>query len=118
MRGDTAAVRRLLGTSAPFTFDVLLPVAALRAEIGDSAVARAWLAAALESLPWDQPGSVEDVARAGALIRAMALYAELAAAANEPDHARTWARAVLELWSSAEPAVEPVRARMRRLLDA
>jgi hypothetical protein len=45
----------------------------------------------------------------------MALRAELAAAAGDRALAARWARAVITLWSDADPPLAPTLARMRQL---
>jgi hypothetical protein len=49
------------------------------------------------------------------VVRAMALRADLAAAAGDRVTATRWADGVATLWQSAEPALRPVAERMRRL---
>jgi tRNA A-37 threonylcarbamoyl transferase component Bud32/tetratricopeptide (TPR) repeat protein len=54
-------------------------------------------------------------ADAAAVVRAMALRADLAALADDATTARRWAAAVVPLWEGADPSVQPIVARMRRL---
>jgi hypothetical protein len=45
----------------------------------------------------------------------MTLRADLAAAKNDLPTARRWARAVATLWAGADPPLQPVVLRMRRI---
>jgi hypothetical protein len=45
----------------------------------------------------------------------MALRADLAVARGEVDERRKWARAVVDLWATADAPLQPVVARMRSL---
>jgi hypothetical protein len=56
-----------------------------------------------------------DVARAGTLVRALALRADLAARVGDRAASRVWARAVAVLWSGADPFLQPLVRRMARL---
>jgi hypothetical protein len=117
-RGDTATVLELLDPwrdEPGGTLDMTYSAAALAAAVGDSATALANLDAMLDGVRWLQPGMIENVPHAGALVRAMALRAELAAAAGDHALASRWARAVIALWGEGELAVTPVIDRMRRL---
>lgn len=96
------------------SIDVAYAEAALYAALGDTAQATALLDAALASLADAQPGTLEDPARAAALVRAMALRADLAAA-DGSDTARQWAAAVLALWDRGEPVVRSTLDRMNRI---
>jgi hypothetical protein len=53
------------------------------------------------------------VVQIGALVRAMALRADLAQHAHDPATASLWGRAVATLWRNAEPNLRPVVAHMR-----
>jgi tetratricopeptide (TPR) repeat protein len=121
---DSTAVRRALErvqiarqrTSAPDrALDALLPEASLFAAIGDYESAARWLGPTLDSLPRTSPQVLMDPVRAGSLLRAMALRAELADQIGDRVTAREWARAVSELWSGADQFLSPVLDRMRRL---
>src|SRR6266511_3168739 len=101
LAGDTAAVRRILDVAATArvanapedrTVDVLFPEASLRAAIGDVRGAIAWLDPTLSALARTPPQSLGDPARAGCLIRAMALRARLAASLGDSQTATLWSR--------------------------
>jgi tRNA A-37 threonylcarbamoyl transferase component Bud32 len=103
LAGDTASVRRILDAAAPArlsnapedrTLDVLLPEASLRAAIGDVRGAAAWLDPTLRSLARTPPQSLSEPARAGCLIRAMALRARLAAMLGDSAGAVLWSTPV------------------------
>jgi len=86
--------------------------------VGDSATAARTLDAPLDSLVALHTAALEYIPLAGCLVRMMALRADLAAARGDSEVARRWANAVVTLWSSAEPALQPTVARMRRIAAA
>jgi hypothetical protein len=90
--------------------------ALLLLQLGDTAAATRLLDQSLEALPTLGTYLLEYVPQAGALVRAMALRAELAGRAGEGPTAARWARAVVTLWADADPALQPVLQRMRPLL--
>src|SRR5439155_1746136 len=53
-------------------------------------------------------------ARAGSLVRAMALRADLAERVGDHAVAARWAAAVAAFWSDADPFLQPLVRRMRR----
>jgi hypothetical protein len=121
-RGDTATVRqsleRLKKSRAAFalpeiTFDALYPEAWLVSQLGDKRSAAAWLDPALNNIRVQ--ASVTDPINAASLVQTMALRAELAAAQKDNREAERWARAVVTLWSNADPFLLPVVDRMRQL---
>jgi Protein kinase domain len=123
--GDTARVHRRLAaivegrrSVAPedISMDALLPEGQLWQGIGFPRQAASQLDATLGVLP-RVTLSMSDPAPAAALVRAMALRAELAASFNDRAEARRWARAVIVLWRSADPFLQPVVARMRALMS-
>jgi hypothetical protein len=59
-----------------------------------------------------------DAAQTASLVRAMALRADLAAAARDTTNARWWAGNTLALWSEADPPLSPVVNRMRAITGA
>jgi hypothetical protein len=59
--------------------------------------------------------SVREPASAAAAGRAMAFRAELAAARGETGERQKWARAVADIWATADSPLQPVVARMRSL---
>ena len=54
--------------------------------------------------------------RLGRRTRMMLLRADLAAAAGQRDEAGKWYRRVLDLWSDADPELQPVVTRIRAAL--
>jgi serine/threonine protein kinase/tetratricopeptide (TPR) repeat protein len=90
-------------------------VAWLRSAMGDTADAVRLLDRALGALPSLSALSLRDAASAAAAGRAMVFRAELADARNESEAKRKWARAVADLWATADRPLQPVVARMRAL---
>ncbi len=97
------------------SLDNTYQVAWLRSAIGDTAGATRQLDRALGALPSLSAVSLRDAASAAAAGRAMALRAELANARNEDEQRRKWARAVADLWATADAPLQEVVARMRLL---
>ena len=123
LRGDTAAVRRLFAElqtarrhlpPAQLTLDALYPEAWLLAALGDEKAAITWLDPTLVSLLSTPPEVFTDPARAGSLVRAMALRADLAERVGDHAVAARWAAAVAAFWSDADPFLQPLVRRMRR----
>jgi tRNA A-37 threonylcarbamoyl transferase component Bud32 len=123
-RGDSAGARRILAdvrerrrhlSPQDITLDALYPEAALLAAMGDEQAAAQWLDPTLHALAGTAPLVFIDPGRAGALVRAMALRADLAHRAGERATAARWARVVLVLWSDADAFLDPLVARMQRL---
>jgi len=95
--------------------DALLPEAWLIAgAIGVDEAAR-WLDPTLKVLRLSPQVNFLDPVRAAALVRAMALRAELASRAGDHETAALWGRAVAELWANCDPQLRPLRDRMRKL---
>jgi hypothetical protein len=120
-RGDTVQLResltRLQASRAKFalpdiTFDALYPEAWLVAASGDKRRSAAWLDPALGTLRVQ--ASLIDPIRSASLVQAMALRAELAASLGDAAEAARWARAVVALWSNADPFLQPLVARMKQ----
>jgi tetratricopeptide (TPR) repeat protein len=124
-QGDTTHVRASLdslsragggslatGESTP---DGVYVDARLLLAVGDTTTAGRTLDAPLDSLAGLHTLTLQYLPLAGSLVRMMALRAELAAARGETRTAQRWARAVVTLWSGAEPALEPLVTRMRRI---
>ena len=105
------AVRRSM-PPASVTLDGLFPEAALLASMGDQPGAIAWLDSTINVLAATEPGVLADPARAGALVRGMALRAELADRAGDRETAARWAQVVRVLWSDADPFLDPRVAEM------
>ncbi|HEV2751223.1 MAG TPA: hypothetical protein VGV12_11940 [Gemmatimonadales bacterium] len=123
--GDTALVRTTLdslsvagggrlatGESTP---DVVYVYARLLLAVGDSATAVRTLDAPLDSLVALHTATLKFLPLAGCIVRMMALRAELAAAQGDVRSARSWATSVVTLWSGAEPGLQPVATRMKRI---
>ena len=123
-RGDADSVRRILNRvrlarigKAPsdLALDALYPEAWLLTSIGDDSAAAAWLDPTLRALALAAPRVSTDPASPGALVRAMALRAELARRLDQPEQAKRWASAVKVLWKDADPFLQPVVLRMSRI---
>jgi len=122
--GDTSSVRRMLEDlrktrqSIPPSeraLDALYPEACLLVELGDLPGAVAWVDPTLGALPGITPGMLEDPVPAGALVRTMALRAELASRLGDKAVAAQWARMVVTLWSDADGFLQPRVRRLSRL---
>ncbi len=124
-RGEKHSVRVLLDSVsrtrvdfAPgeITMDVVFAEAWLRAQVGDTTGAVSALDNVLRGLPAALPSILRDATVASGLVRAMALRASLAAKSNEPDVAKKWATAVLQLWGSGDPIVASTVSEMRKIV--
>ncbi len=122
-RGDTLTVSRLLGEIArqregmglgEGSLDALYAEAYLLKAIGRAGDAAAWLDPVLGSLATASPGFQEPY-RAAALVRAMALRADLAMRLGDRAGARTWASMVAILWAGSDPYLHPVRDAMEKI---
>jgi eukaryotic-like serine/threonine-protein kinase len=87
----------------------------LMVSIGDTAEAVAHLDQSLDALPTLGVYFLNYPAQSAGLVRAMALRAEIAAAAGDRAAARRWSGAVATLWASADPELTPYVQRMRAL---
>lgn len=103
--------------AADVTPDALYPEAWLLASFRGADSAAAWLDGTLETIRFAQPEKFVDPANAAALVRAMALRAELAERAGDFPTARRWARAVTILWADADPFLQPTVRQMERIAD-
>jgi len=121
LRGDTASVRARLGAlragraairPGEVDIEAVYQEALLWLAIGDSAVAGEHLANWLKSLAGSRRGLLWRAPPAAALVRAMALWAELARKQGEPEVAKQWASAVRALWANADPELGPTIRRM------
>ncbi len=122
LRGDTATVLRELervrairSRPADVPPDALYPEAWLLAAMGHSADAAAWLDPTLAVLAETAPQTFADPVRSGALVRALALRAEVAAQLGDSIGARRWSAVVTTLWSDADAFLQPVVERMRQM---
>jgi hypothetical protein len=123
-RGDSARVRAYFAELRTrrrhyppqmLTLDGLYPEAALLATLGQYGDAVSWLDPTLNALASTAPLAFTDPARAGALVRAMALRAELAAQLDDRAAAARWARAVVLLLPDADSFLVPLVRRMEQL---
>lgn len=124
MRQDSATVRAFLRAVAPQrlandpadrTIDFVFSEAALYAAVNEPRRAAHWLDSTLHVLPRVPRQSLSDPVRAGTLVRAMVLRADLAARLRDDRTAARWAAAVALLWSDADDFLKPVVTRMRAL---
>jgi tRNA A-37 threonylcarbamoyl transferase component Bud32 len=97
------------------SLDYTLQAVWLRTALGDSTGAGSQLDRVLRSLPTHRSTLFTRMSEAAALPRAMALRAELAAAAGDRDSARQWATAALALWRKADAELAPLLSRLRSL---
>lgn len=125
LRGDTAAVRERLAyiqstrrdlAQEDLTFDGVLPEAHVWRALREVPRAAAHLDPPLSALPRLSLG-LADMAPAVALVRAMALRAELAAEMGDRATARRWARAITILWRDADPFLLQVVQQMLTLMS-
>jgi len=118
VRADIARIAALRGQLRPgdVPIDGTFNEAVLLLQIGDTAAASQLLDLSLEALPTLGTYLLEETPQAAALVRAMALRAELASRAGEQATARRWARVVITLWAMGDPPLEPVLRRMRKLV--
>ncbi|HEU4697783.1 MAG TPA: serine/threonine-protein kinase [Gemmatimonadales bacterium] len=121
--GDTAAVRRDLaamhrtndGRAGDIGMPGLYALSRLHLALADTAGALALLDPVLGALPTLDAYLLLEVPDPVALVRAMALRADLAAAQRDRETAAKWSAAVAALWSGADPALRPVVSRMQAL---
>ena len=122
--GDTSSVRHYLARiqteragMAPedVTIDAVYTEARLLLLIESPKAAADWLDPALGSLRRVAPAILSDVILAGVLVRAMTFRAELAEQLGDRPSAARWARAVVVLWSGADPFLQPQVKRMTSL---
>ena len=126
-RGDLGEARRILYTrraaraqrrAADLTLDITFPAAWTLDAAGDRAEAVRWLDPVLNAAALYAPEVIRSPANVGALMRAIAFRAELAAAAGDGATARRWARALATLWTGADAPLLPVAQRMEALAAA
>ncbi len=97
------------------TMDAVYLESWLRAQIGDTVAASEALDRALRGLPAALPTILTNSAVAFSLGRAMALRAELAARQQHDTLARSWAKALIQLWGRGDAITAPTLERMRKL---
>jgi tRNA A-37 threonylcarbamoyl transferase component Bud32/tetratricopeptide (TPR) repeat protein len=116
VRSDSAGLRRRLADldslrhnaavqTSQLGLDAVYQEAWLRLGLGDSASAAGTLDDALESLPLQRSLLFRQLHGPASLVYAMALRAQLAAKQHDPQRARRWALAVVELWRDADPGL-------------
>ena len=124
-RGDTGAVRARFDTlnalwreQAPGTVAMggTFQVVVLMLQLGDTADATERLETSLNALPTFSPSMLSDVPDPGALVRSMALRAELAARAGDSATARRWAEPVTILWRDADAELQPLVQQMTSIV--
>ncbi len=122
--GDTARVRAAIAVlrnvrvpmpKADVMFDALFPETASLAHVGDAAGAISWIDDSLNSLRFSSSTDLGQIPRAGALVRAMALRAELAEKVGDHASARKWAAALQVLWAAPDAFLAPTVVRMKQL---
>jgi serine/threonine protein kinase/tetratricopeptide (TPR) repeat protein len=123
-RNDRAGIDRAFQTIARIrrvyrpgdvSLDRTYQEAWIRVAIGDTAAAERQLDESLNAIPTMSPSSLQEVGSAAAAGRLMALRADLAAARGNSAVAHRWASAVVQLWGSADPPLQPTVTRMRTI---
>jgi eukaryotic-like serine/threonine-protein kinase len=123
-RGDFRSVRATIDTlsdmrraSRPgdITLDYTYQEAWLKAAMGDTVEAIQQLDLALGALPTLSGIALEEVGRAAAVGRAIALRAELANSQHDARAAKKWGAALVALWSGADTELQPTVSRMKQL---
>jgi tRNA A-37 threonylcarbamoyl transferase component Bud32 len=128
-RGDHAAVlarlESLLADARanpwrwrPTSSRFALGAAQLALALGDTARAVALLDFLLDGVPAAHDQLLEDAAEVAALVRAMAVRADLATAVRDHARAARWAGAVAALWQHPDPVAAPTAIRMRAIARA
>ena len=114
--GDRPAFRAIYGSMTAYrsldrpgdtSMDYTYMESWMLAALGDTAGATAHLDRSLEALPTLGGFILNYPAHSAALVRAMGLRAELAAAAGDTASAARWGAAVATLWSHADPELQP-----------
>ena len=102
---------------AEVVFDALYPEAWLIAAVDGPRASADWLDPTLNALATTDPEVFADVTRAGSLVRAMVLRAELAEKMGDRATAARWAHVVVTLWSGADSFLKPAVERMEHLAN-
>jgi tetratricopeptide (TPR) repeat protein len=122
--GDTARVRSQLARLADLrslqrpgdvSMDGTYHEAVLLLQMGDTAAATQLLDLSLQALATLGASLLDQVPQAAALVRAMALRADLAERAGDRTTAAHWARGVLDVWANADVPLGPTLASMRAI---
>jgi len=88
-------------------------------QVGDTTTAGQYVEQFLAALPTLRTSVIlDEPAQTGALVRLMAMRAELAARAGDRVTARRWSGPVAILWKDADAELQPLVARMRALAEA
>jgi DNA-binding SARP family transcriptional activator/TolB-like protein/tetratricopeptide (TPR) repeat protein len=126
VRGDAAAVRRLLSQAASrrtsvsasdVTLDNALQEALLSVESRDTAFAIQILDNSLNGMVGQSQLLSENPFFAAAVVRSMFLRATLAHLAGDTATVRRWGSMAVELWSNSDPALQPTVRGMRATLN-
>jgi tetratricopeptide (TPR) repeat protein len=112
---DSMRQLRLSDRPGDIALDHTYQEAWLLVAMGDSTGAERYLDAPLTALTTLSSHLLDDVPRAAALGRAMALRSELAAARGDRLTARRFADKVIALWSGASPSLQGIVSRMREI---
>ena len=117
IRNGLAKLSRVRSTFRPaeIRMEGLLPGAAAFASIGDTQRAIDWLDPTLKVLRLSASQNLANVVQTGSLVRIMALRARLAERQGDTATARTWAKAVVILWSGGDPFLRSTLQEMERL---
>jgi serine/threonine protein kinase len=98
-----------------WSLDIIYQETWVRAATGDTLGAIAQLDRSLNSISALNAPALKEAAASAAVGRAMALRADLADKTGDHRAARHWARAVSELWASADAPLQPTVSRMKML---
>jgi len=109
---DSLTAARALNRPGDAPMDYVYVESWMLAALGDTAAATTHLDQPLEALPTLGTYVMEYPAHSAALVRAMGLRAELAAAAGDRATAARWAKAVATLWAKADPELQPYVTKM------
>jgi tetratricopeptide (TPR) repeat protein len=94
--------------------EAVYPEARLLLEIGDTTSATTALDRLLDRIPFQTPGTLNQVLPLAMLMRAMALRTEIAAARRETGTLTNWGKVVTALWSDADSDLSTVVRRLSR----
>jgi predicted Ser/Thr protein kinase len=123
LNGDTAGTRAVIDSvvltraglrPSEISIDGAFTEAWLRRGLGDRLGAIAVLDSTLSALRWFPPGRLDDFVRVGAMMRALALRADLANESGDVSGAKRWAAPVGDLWSAPDPVFTTTTNRMRQ----
>ena len=109
---DSLAAARSLDRPGDTSMDYTYMESWMFSSLGDTAGAIRHLDRSLEALPTLGAFLLDYPAHSAALVRAMGLRAELAAAAGDRATAARWGAAVAVLWARADPELQPYVRRL------